>query len=157
MHTYTHTHTHKVIKRGWKKCNSCLRSGWTFLPETTKGIAAEANGFAFIYILFKIQAIKSFRTLHMLCKILNPLLPQENPGRVPRFSFKKHHINILVYLRFNSSYSFLCTFYCSYLQCTWNTSCNWQRAQIFHLGTVWWFHFFFFLFFFFPNSRCCTL
>lgn len=85
---------------------------------------------------------------------LNPLLGVEDIGRVPRFSFKKHHINIPAYLRFNILYSFLHTFYCSYLQCTWNTLCNWQRAQIFHLETVWWFHFFFF---FPPNSRCSTL
>lgn len=73
-----------------------------------------------------------------------------------RFSFKSHHIKTAASLRFHISYSFLHTFYCSYLPCTWNALCNWQRAQIFHLETVWWFHFFVFLFFP-PNSRCSTL
>ena len=95
MHTHTHTHTHT-----WRDTQSSkerleeiaihvCRSRWTFLPETTKENTAEANGLAFIYILFKIQAIKSFRTLHMLRKIFKPHPSTGEHWKNPKIFFQE--------------------------------------------------------------------
>lgn len=60
-----------------------------FCPKQTKGSAAEANGLAFIYILFKRQAIKSFRTLHMLCKNLKPPPSTGEHWKSPKIFFQE--------------------------------------------------------------------
>ena len=145
----TCTHTGKVLER-WEEMPFLLSGlhGLFFCLKQLKAMVLKQTVLHSSIAFLRYGQLKVLKLYICCVKFLNTLLPQENTGRAPRFSFKKHHINILVYLRFNISYSFLCTFYCSYLQCTWNTLCNWQRAQIFHLGTVWWFHFFFFLFFF---------
>lgn len=142
-HVRMHIHVPHTPWRRLEEAIPVLRLRLSSLPAVTK---SEGALWSCVHtFILRYRQLKVWE-LHLCGEILflNPLLGVEDIGRVPRFSFKKHHINIPAYLRFNILYSFLHTFYCSYLQCTWNTLCNWQRAQIFHLETVWWFHFFFF-------------
>lgn len=147
-HTQTHKHTHTYANREIGNVIHVCRLDELFCLTQLKATLLKQMVLHSHILFLRYGQLKVLKLYTRCIRFLSTPLPQENTGRVPRFSFKKHHINTLVYLRFNISYSFLCTFYCSYLQCTWNTLCNWQRAQIFHLGTIWLFHFFFFLFFF---------
>ena len=84
-------HAHwKSIREVGRNAIPAFWSTWIiFLPETAKGNGAEANGLTFIYSLFKIWAIKSFKTLHMLCKIFKHPASTGEHWKSPKIFFQE--------------------------------------------------------------------
>lgn len=119
--TQSGTHTRKVLAR-WEDLPFAFAGlggpSHPPPPHTPEGSAAGANGLAFISPLLRYRQLKVLKLYICCVKCLNTLLPRRSLEESQDFLSRKHHINILVYLRLNISPSFRCTFYCSSSQCT---------------------------------------